>query len=218
MTTLNLQVGASGEDSHQQSIPNDAGRNVTGTGVCSLTDTKLQAGSHSGGNEWSVAAAFTLNVAQGETITTATFSMRGNASYTSPGTVKLYASCESNDSPAALSSSSADLNASARPRTTATAILDVSTVTGGTWYAWDITSSLQELVNRAGWSSGNRCVVIVDTHADTTVGEWQDFDAYDGSAAGAPKLDVVYGGGGGHVDLPAIDYTTHPKVMALGTR
>lgn len=41
----------------------------------------------------------------------------------------------------------------------------------------------------------------MDTHEDTTVNEWQDFDAYDGSAAGAPKLDVTYttGGGGGFV-------------------
>lgn len=200
MTTLNLQVGASGEDSHQQSIPNDAGRNVTGVGVCSLTDTKLQAGSHSGGNEWSVAAAFTLNVAQGETITTATFSMRGNASYNaSPNVVKLYVSVQNSDAPAALSSSSADLNASARPRSTAAAVLDVSTVTGGTWYSWDITAPVQELVNRAAWAANNRCVVLIDTHEDTTVNEWQDFDAYDGSAAGAPKLDVTYTAGGGGI-------------------
>lgn len=195
---LNLQVGASGDDSHQQSIPNDSGRNVTGSGICSLTNTKLEIGSHSGGNEWSAAAAFVLNVAQGETITEAIVSLRGNSSYSaSPNVVKIYASVQDSDAPAALSSSSADLNAAARPRTTATTVLDVSSVTGGTWYEWDITTAVQELVDRAGWSSGNRCVVLFDTHEDTTVGEWQDFDSYDGSAAGAPKLDVTYGSGGG---------------------
>jgi len=197
-TTLNLQVGASGDDSHQQSIPNDSGRNVTGSGTCSLTNTKLEIGSHSGGNEWSAAAAFVLNVAQGETITEAIVSLRCNASYNaSPNVVKIYASVQDSDAPAALSSSSADLNAAARPRTTATTVLDVSSLTGGTWYEWDITTAVQELVDRAGWSSGNRCVVLFDTHEDTTVNEWQDFDSYDGSAAGAPKLDVTYGSGGG---------------------
>lgn len=196
MTTLNLQVAASGDDSHQQSIPNDAGRNVTGAGTCSLTDTILQAGSHSGGNEWSVAAAFTLNIAQGETINSAVFSMRAAAPYSaSPNVVKLYASVQNSDAPAALSSSSADLNASARPRSTAAAVLDVSTVTGGTWYSWDITAPVQELVNRAAWAANNRCVVLVDTHEDTTINEWQDFVSYDGTPADAPKLDVDFGGG-----------------------
>ena len=197
MTTLNLQVGASGNDSHQQSIPSDAGRNVTGSGTCSLTATKLEIGSHSGGDEWSAAASFVLNVAQGETISSAIVSLRGNANYSSPGTVKIYASVQDADAPAALSSSSADLNAAARARTTATTVLDVSSVTGGTWYEWDITTAVQELVDRAGWASGNRCIVLFDTHEDTTLNEWQDFDSYDGAAAGAPKLDVTYTTGGG---------------------
>lgn len=202
MPTLNLQVSASGGDNHQQSIPNDSGRNVTGSGTCSLTDAVLQVGSHSSGNEWSAAARFTgATIPQGATITSAIFQMRANATYNaSPNVVRLYASAEDSDTAAALSASSADLNAAARPRTTATTALDVSSVTGGTWYSWDITASVQELVDRATF--GETVVnVLVDTHEDTTVNEWQDFDAYDGSAAGAPKLDVTYttGGGGGFV-------------------
>lgn len=204
-TTLNLQAGASSDDSHQQSIPSDAGRNVTGGGTCSLTATILSPGSHSAGDEWSVAAAFTLNVAQGETITEAIFSLRANATYSAGSNViKLYASVQDSDAPGALTSGGGDLNAAARPRTTATTVLDVTSVTGGTWYEWDITAAVQELVDRAGWVSGNRCVVLVDTHEDTTTNEWQDFDSYDGAPVGAPKLDVTYGSGGGSaVDLVA---------------
>lgn len=201
MTTVDYQVGASGNDSHQQSIPNDSGRNVTGTGVCSLTDTKLQVGSHSGGNEWSGAVRFTgVAVPQGATITSATFSMRGDADYNAaPNVVKLYVSAQAADDAPALSSSSADLNASARPRTTATAIKDVTAVLGGTWYDWDVTAIVQEIVNRAGWVSGNAQVWLIDTHEDTTVNEWQDFIAYDGTPASAPKISITYSSGGGLV-------------------
>lgn len=198
MPTLNLQVGASGADSTQQSIPSDAGRNVTGAGLCSLTAIKLEAGSHSAGDEWSVAARFTgATIPQGATITSATFQMRANASYSaSPNVVKLYASAEDSDTAAALSATGGDLNASVRPRTTATAVLDVSSVTGGNWYSWDVTASVQEVVDRATF--GETVInILVDTHEDTTTNEWQDFDSYDGAAAGAPKLDVTYTTGGG---------------------
>ena len=197
-STLNLQVSASSSDSHQQSIANDAGRSPSGTGVCVLNAAVLSPGSHSSGNEWSVAAAFALNVAQGETISEAIFSMRANATYSAgSNVVKLYASVQDSDAPAALSSTSGDLNASNRPRTTATTILDVTSVTGGVWYEWDITPAVQELVDRAAWAANNLCVVLIDTHEDTTTTEWQDFDSYDGSPSGAPKLDVTHGGGGG---------------------
>lgn len=216
MTVLNLQVGASGSDSQQQSIPSDAGRNVTGAGSCSLTGTKLEVGSHSAGDEWSAAARFTgATIPQGATINSATFQMRANASYNaSPNVIKLYASAQDSDTAAALSSTDGDLNAAGRPRTTATAVLDVSSVTGGNWYSWDVTASVQELVDRATFGE-TVVLILVDTHEDTTTNEWQDMDGYDGAAAGAPKLDVDYTVGSSHVDVPEIDYTTHPKAFIL---
>lgn len=196
MATLNLQVAVSGGDSDMQSIANDSGRNVTASGAVSLTRTILSPGSHSSGDEWSVAARFIgVTIDQAATINSAAFQMRANASYSaSPSVVKLWISAQAADNAGALGSSTGDLNVTARPRTTATAVIDVTTVIGGDWYSADVTSVIQEVVNRAGWANGNAIVILVDTHWDTDVGEWQDFDSYDGSSAGAPKLDIDYGG------------------------
>jgi len=196
MATLNLQVAASGGDSDMGSIANDVGRSVTSSGIISLTRTILSPGSHSNNDEWTIAARFTgVTIPQGSTINSAAFQMRANATYSaSPSVIRLYVSAQASDNAGALSSSSGDLNTTARPRSTASATVVQTSITGGVWTSVTITSVIQEIVNRAGWSSGNAIVILVDTHEDTTVGEWQDYDAYDGSAAGAPKLDIDYGG------------------------
>ena len=198
-TTVSYQVSSSGGDSEQKSIPSDSGRAVTGSGTVSTTNTKLEIGSHSSGDEWSGAARFTgVAVPQGSTITSATFSLKADASYSaSPNVVKIYVSAEDSDNAAALSTSSGDLNASTRPRTTATLVADVSSITGGNWYDFDVTAVVQEIVDRAGWVSGNAWVFLIDTHEDTTTNEWQDWRSYDASAADAPQITITYGSAGG---------------------
>lgn len=197
MTTLNLQVSTGNNDSRMKDITNDSGRAVTSTGVCSLTETILSPGSHGGNDELSVAALFTGAAAiQGKTINSATFQLRANATYNaSPNVVKFYVSAHDVDSPASLSATSGDLNTTARPRTTATAVWTQTNITSGTWYSVDITSVIQELADRPGF--GGTIVILVDTHEDTTLNEWQDYDSYNGAAAGAPKLDIDYSAGGG---------------------
>lgn len=198
-TTVDYQVSSSNGDSEQKSIPSDSGRAVTGSGTVSTTNVKLEIGSHSSGDEWSGAARFTgVAVPQGSTITSATFSLRADSSYSaSPNVVKIYVSAEDSDNAPALSTTSGDLNASSRPRTTATTVADVSSITGGDWYDFDVTAVVQEIVDRAGWVSGNAWVFLVDTHEDTTTNEWQDWRSYNAAPADAPKITVTYGSGGG---------------------
>jgi len=195
MATLNLQAGASGDDSDMQSIADNSGRAVTASGTVSLTRSVLSPGSHNSGDEWSVAARFTgVTIDNAAPINTAAFQMRANSSYSaSPSVVKYWISAQASDNAGALSGTSGDLNITARARSTATAVIDVTSVTVGTWYSTDMTAVIQEIVNRAGWANGNAIVILVDTHWDCDVGEWQDFDSYDGAAAGAPKLDIDYG-------------------------
>lgn len=197
MATLNLQVSTGNNDSHMSSITDDSGRNVTDSAACSLTSSLLSPGSHGGNDEYTIAALFTGAAAiQGTTINSATFQMRANATYDAGANViKFYVSAHDTDSPAALSTTGGDLNVTTRPRTTAVATWTQTSVIGGNWYTVDITSVIQELADRPGF--GGTIVVLVDTHEDTTLGEWQDYDSYNGAAAGAPKLDIDYSVAGG---------------------
>lgn len=217
-TTVDYQVGASSSDSHMTSITNDSGRAPTLSGAVSLTNAILSPGSHGNNDEWSVAARFSgVAVAQGATISSATFQMRcQNTWNAAPNVIKYYVSAEASDNAAALSATSGDLNTTARPRSTATTIVDWTSLTVDTWYSVDITAIVQEIVNRAGWSSGNAIVILVDTHADTTLSEWQDFYAYDGAAASAPKLSITYASGGGPTDYPRSITSTNALTALFG--
>ena len=192
------QVAASADDAHMDSITDNSGRAPTNNGIVSLTNTKLEAGSHGGNAEWCVAIRFPgIAAAQGATISSATLELRGNASYNAaPNVVKFFVSAQASDNAPALATTNGDLNSTTRPRSTAYAEWTQTNVVGGSWYSVDVTAVIQEIVNRAGWATGNAIVMLVDVHPDCTTGEWQDFDSYDGAPAGAPKLTIALSGGG----------------------
>jgi len=197
--TTNYQVASSAGDSHMDSITNDIGRAPANTGIVSTSASPLSPGSHGNNAEWSAAIRLAnITVAQGATISSATLELRGNASYNAaPNVVKFYVSAEASDNAPALVTTNGDLRSSVRPRTTATTVWLQTSVTGGTWHSVDVTAVVQEIVNRAGWASGNAIVFLIDTHEDTTQGEWQDYDSYDTASANAPKLSITTAGGGG---------------------
>ena len=198
MTVLALQVAVSAGDSQMGSITNDSGKNVTASAVVSTNSTLLQPGSHGNNDEYSVACRFpSVTIPQGATIASATFTLRADSTYNAGSNViRYHVSCQAADNAGALVTTSGDLRASVRPRTTASAVWTQTSVTGNTEYSVDITAAVQEVINRAGWVSGNAIVVLVDTHADCTLGEWQDYRAYDSSASTAPKLSIDYSTGG----------------------
>ena len=51
----------------------------------------------------------------------------------------------------------------------------------------DLSSIIQEIIDRGGWSSGNSIAIIVDGTGERTV------ESYDGSSQDAPLLEVTYG-------------------------
>src|SRR5690606_32998494 len=55
----------------------------------------------------------------------------------------------------------------------------------------NISSIIQEIVNRPGWSSGNSLVIIFEGTGERIA------EAYNGEAGSAPLLEVVYGSSGG---------------------
>lgn len=210
MATLNLTTSANDSDTHASSGATDAGKRP---GLGTVSDASLLApGSHGGNDEYSAAVRFTsVTIPQGTVLTSALFSLRATATYdASPNVIKLIVSCQAADNAGALATSgSTDLDGATRAGTTADTTWTVTSVTGGTRYTADITTAVQEVIDRAGWASGNAIVVLVDTHADTTLGEWQDFDPHNtaGSTNG-PRLDIEYSTG--QLARPDADVTGSP--------
>lgn len=194
MSTLNLTLLANAGDTHASSAANDAGKRPNlGVVVDALL---LSPGSHGSGDEYSAGCRFTsVTIGNADTINSADFSMRANATYAPAATIAYIACCQAADNAGALATSgSTDLDGATRPGTTAdTQPWTVSAVTGGTRYTVSITSAVQELVNRAGWASGNAACVLIDTRSTTTQGEWQDWDAFNtGGTTNGPHLDIDY--------------------------
>lgn len=197
MTTINLVVSASADDAHQSSIANDSGRTFTSTGSVSLTSTILSPGSHGSNDEYTAGARFlNVTVPNGATISSATFKLTPQATYNAGSNViKYWVSAQAADNPGTFTTTGGNLNSTNRPRTTAAATWTQTSVTVNVAQSVDITSVIQEIVNRAGWASGNAIVILVDTHADTTTGEWQDYYAYDHTTGQEPQLDITYSSG-----------------------
>ncbi len=194
MTTLNLQVNASGNDG---SIDNTALSPQ-------LTANLVNIGNVNGNSSSTAGFRFTsATVPQGATITSATLTLYGYSSYSTGSTISAIAACEDVDNSSAFTTSSGDFNTTNRPRTTATsASKDIKSVTAGVAYTWDISTSVQEVVDRAGWSSGNAISVFVDNDGSAS-NEWQDFEAYDHNSTLAAKLDITYTTGGGSQGITA---------------
>ena len=196
--TLNLQVAASADDGTCPNVTSDSGRSVSACGTGVINASVLAAGSHGGNDEWPVGTRFlNVTIPNAATITSATFTLKAQATWASPGTISYLVSAQAADDPTTFTTAVNQLTTGTRPRTTAvSAAWVLSSVTAETDYSIDITSVIQEIVNRAGWASGNDMVIIIDTGVPTTAGEWQDFYSYDNTPSKAPKLDIVYTAGG----------------------
>lgn len=202
-------VSASTDDADSQSNTTGSG-GTGGVAAGDLTNVLLSPGSHGASDFWYVGCRFlNIVVARGATIASASFSMKAQASYSSPGTIKLSVKGQAGDTTVTFGTTAGtnNLGTAARPRTTAaSAAWDVKTVTGGTRYSVDVTAVIQEIVNRAGWASGNSIVILVEVDASTTSGEWQDFYSYDDAtnrATNPPQLDITVSAGAASLIIPA---------------
>ncbi|MBP8055065.1 MAG: hypothetical protein KA314_04455 [Chloroflexi bacterium] len=201
MAILNLQVATVNDDGYMRSIPDDSGRNVTNSGPMVIGGSaSLIVGSFASNNERSAAARFTgADAIRGTTINSAILQVKIESEM--PGAVyKYYVSGQAADNPAPLTTTSGDLNITNRPRTSTYTLWEPSEVVQDAWYDIDITGGIQELADRAGF--GGAIVVILDTHADMTVGEWVSLYSYNIWPPDAPKLEIDYSDGGGVLNAP----------------
>ena len=126
----------------------------------------------------------------GSTITAATFSVRhvssGSSSYSGK---TLDVSAEDADSPARPANASAGIDATL---TSANVTWTLGDMTNGTWYdSPDVTTVIQELVDRSGWASGNDINIFL--HDASTGGNWNArWYAHDQGSGYEPKLVITY--------------------------
>ncbi len=76
-----------------------------------------------------------------------------------------------------------------RPRTTASTTISASSIASGgaTWYSVDVTTAIQEVLDRGGWVSSNDVAIIAKANSGSTFRA----RSYDNSSSLAPKLTII---------------------------
>lgn len=185
MPTINVQVSATGDD----------GSWVEGIGFLSTFSTIC--GYRSGGLGSSNGFCRFTSVAlpSAATITSATIDFVAGSNQ-SGATVNLIVSAVAADNPAAPTTYA---GAEGATRTTA----NVAWSSIGAWtldspYSTpDISSVIQEIVNRGGWASGNAIVMYIEDNGSSTSGDvYRQPRDYGAAPSSAAILNVTYSAGG----------------------
>ena len=129
-----------------------------------------------------------VTIPKGATIVSAKVSLQAYSDY-SATTCNVTVACEAADNPAA-PTTKADLYG--RSRTTGTAWSSISSWTNNSVYDTpDIAADVQEVVDRAGWASGQAMQVFFDDNSSSAAA-FRAGDSYDGSSTTCALLTVEY--------------------------
>jgi hypothetical protein len=177
----------------------DVEEKPSGTMSLSSSDLELGIEPKSGGTETVGLRFQNMGIPQGATIKAAYLEFETDELGSSEASVSITA--EASDNAAAFTNTSFDLTG--RPATTASVGWDIPvwSTTGQKHQSIDLSSVVQEVVSRAGWSVSNSMVFIITGSGTRTA------ESYDGEQAAAPLLHVEYMTDSG---LPDIDSPTVP--------
>jgi hypothetical protein len=177
--SINNQI-ISGLDDAEEYLSDDY-TDTTSSDIEILTD---------GGEETIVGLRFqNVQIPQGATITNAYVRFIVDVSQSGSVAVDIYG--EDADNSVAIVDASSN-NISNRTKTTATVNWNVGGSGAGVNTAVDtvdISSIIQEIVNRAGWVAGNSIMIIFQ---DPTTSNFREFESYDGESGDAPRLIVDF--------------------------
>lgn len=173
----------------------DAEETVDGTfdpvGTVWNDSSDIEIGSDGGTDEQIVGIRFTdLQIPQGATINSALVRFIVDVSQSGTFTIDIYG--QDADTTSAFTSGSNDFNISSRTLTTATVNWNVggSGATENTAVdTADISSIIQEIVDRPGWTAGNSIVIIFK---DPSNSNFREFESYDGESGDAARLILNY--------------------------
>ena len=143
-----------------------------------------------------------INIPQNTTLTSAILQVNVPADYASINTT-VYG--ENTDN--ALNFSNSNPLPSARARTSSSVSWNSS---GSGWISKNITSLAQEIINRAGWSSGNALNIISYPGATTSNGF---INAFDNGSSTAAKLSITYSQTTPNIYSKNIDWTPYQVLI-----
>lgn len=178
MTTLNLQVGAGNDDAHESGI------STAFNAVAATVDIRANS---SGSSRRNGGFRFTnVTIPPGSTISAATISIWPTSASFDDMLADWYADDVDN---------AADFAASAtvtgRTRTTATVLWSADSIGSGAFVSSpDLAAVIQEVIDRAGWASGNALVILAIGRSSATKNA--NAESYDSTPAHAAKLDITY--------------------------
>jgi hypothetical protein len=177
------QVGASTDDGYS------SGSTYPGYASVGLVQYMVYMGR--GYNIWYTSGfRFTVPLAQGMAITSAALSLRAYATRSDDIDVHWY--CEDSDDSSSFSTDNMPGGTVYNNRTSATVHWELTTdVAGGTWYTTpDVSALVEEVVTRAGWSSGSGMSFIAVADAEHPNYKYLTWSSYDGGYGA--KLNVSY--------------------------
>lgn len=180
MTTINLQVGASTDDA--QEAQDGSGYNDAGSTLSVYANTAA-------GSRYTVGGRFTsVTIPAFSTIDSATPSINVLSTALDDFNVDIHA--DDVDDSATFSSGDTPHD---RTKTTASvAWVEDATGTGFQAPADDCSAVVQEIIDRAGWASGNDLSILWVGKSD--VNKQALCQSYDAGSSLAPKLDIDYTG------------------------
>lgn len=187
MPTLDLIVGASADDAEEKA----SGASFLSTGAGIKADSNSAPASR-----YNCGMRFTnVTIPQGATITAAYLTVRCTADTDDDANLDIHAEAVDNAVDFAMN---ADVTSRARSAASAAWVQDALGVADVN--TPPIASVIQEIVNRAGWASGNALCVLFVGRSD--LAKPFRIRAYDGSTTACARLHVEYSTGGGGLAMP----------------
>ncbi|MFH1601455.1 MAG: hypothetical protein ABIB61_00680 [Candidatus Shapirobacteria bacterium] len=179
-TTLNLQTGASADDGRCYDVSGDG----FDSGLVVAVFGKLPGGTSYG--TWNRFPNVTIP--QGSTISSATLEWESGGTYSTTANITFYANDA--DNPAAPTNST-DFRGRALTSASVNWNISASWSFQSRYAAPDLSSIVQEIINRGTWSSGY-AILLMSKDNGTTAGNLRSFRTYDVSVSDGPSLSIVY--------------------------
>ena len=185
-TTFSKQISSNSYDAEEKS-----------DGEMSISSSDLDL------NEYTVGLLYdNVTIPQGATITNAYIKFRSeDNSPSSSASVKVYA--EDVDNASTFSYTDDDITD--RTKTTANVTWSIERWYTNSYYNTDdISSVIQEVINRSNWSSGNKLNIIIEPNS----GSDRDAISRDNSSSSAPEIFITYTTGSAHANKFIVEIDT----------